>query len=79
MPDRLICSPRTVKILVQRGGYWTRLDLAREMGRAKTTHVIATIEKAVTMGFINKIAGYDEHGRDAWIYTIESEQKVLGL
>lgn len=78
MEDRqMIVSVKNVAYLVGQGGYWSRADIARRMGRDKTTHVVATIERAAQQGLINKIFGQDDHGRFTWLYTIEVQQERL--
>lgn len=77
MPEPLIISPYNISRIVSAGGYWTRRDIADALGRGKTTFLIETCERAVRMGLINKIAGYDAQGRETWLYTIEVSQ--LGI
>lgn len=72
-----VCSPKSVAHLVGQGGFWTRADIARGLGRSKTTHVISTIERAARMGLIQKLPGQDAAGRDAWVYTVEVKQEWL--
>lgn len=47
---------------------WNRSDIARRLGRKKTTHVISTIELACSLGFVFKYFGHDGV-RECWIYT----------
>jgi len=75
---QMVVSPKNVARVVGKGGYWSRKEIAEFMNRDKTTHVINTIEKAVSMGLINRIAGQDDHGRSTFIYTIETKQIGLG-
>lgn len=60
-----------VRNAVGQGAIPTRHQICDRMGRKKTTHAIATIEKAVKAGVIVKMAGYCQ-GRSCWRYALPS-------
>jgi len=72
MPEHSVINPDAVKAVVGQGGYWSRLTIAEELGRKKTSHVITQIEKAVSEGYIIRVWGSDGK-RGCWAYTVEPE------
>lgn len=67
-----VVNPVTVTQVVSSGGYWTRLAIAKELGRKKTSHVMNQIDIAVALGYIKRIWANDGV-RDCWMYTVEPE------
>jgi len=67
-----VITPGAVAALVGTGGYWTKLAIARALGREKTTHVCNQIDLAFRLGYVNRIWSNDGV-RDCWMYTVEQE------
>jgi hypothetical protein len=65
-------NPATVTSVVSSGGYWSRLAIARELGKKKTSHVCNQIDMAWRLGYINRVWSNDGI-RDCWMYTVEPE------
>lgn len=62
-----VVNPKTVASVVGQGGEWSRYTIAEALGRKKTTHVIACIERAVDMGLIVR-AEVEYRGKLAYVY-----------
>jgi hypothetical protein len=72
---QVVSVDSVVKVVAQQpSAAWLRSDIARALGRAKTTHVIQTIERAVREGRLQKLPGYDANFREAWVYTMPGAQ-----
>lgn len=67
-----VVNPITVTQVVATGGYWTRLDIAKKLGRKKTSHVMNQIEIAAALGYIKRV-WMNDGIRDCWMYTVEPE------
>jgi len=65
-----VVNPVTVTQVVSRGGYWSRLAIAKALGRKKTSHVMNQIDIAAGLGYIQRVWGNDGI-RDCWVYTVE--------
>lgn len=74
MENQSTVSPLAVYQIVSTGGFWSRLAIAKELGRKKTSHVIVQIEHAVSLGYIDKVA-HCEGRVKGWLYT--TEKKLL--
>jgi hypothetical protein len=62
-----VVSPDEVEAVVLGGGFFSRAQIAEELGREKTTHVVAQIEQAWAEGRIEKVWG--EIGKQwGWLY-----------
>jgi len=70
MTAQTVVNATTVLEVVSAGGFWTRLAIARALGRKKTSHVMTQIELAVALGYIKRVRGNDGT-RDCWVYTVE--------
>jgi len=68
--ERIAVNPQSVTLVVSRGGFWSRLAIACELGHKKTSHVIAQIELAVALGYIKRTVGTDR-GVNCLLYTVE--------
>jgi len=71
-PQTAVVNPVTVTEVVSRGGFWSRLMIARALGRKKTSHVMNMIDLAFRLGYIKRVWGNDGI-RECWVYTVEPE------
>jgi hypothetical protein len=62
-----VVSPELVADVVKGGGVWSRAQIAEEIGREKTTHVIAQIERAWGQRLIEKVWGWIGN-QMGWLY-----------
>jgi len=76
MPEYVKLTPELIAGIVGQGGYHTRLSIARELGRDKTTYLISIIDLGASRGLYNKILISDSIG-EYWCYTVESDQPPL--
>lgn len=65
-----VVTPEEIARVVGQGGYWSRGDIARGLGREKTTYIINRIEMAVRMGLIYRCAGHVGNQR-GYVYTAQ--------
>jgi predicted transcriptional regulator len=74
MSDNAVTVERIASIVGQ-GGEWSRHDLSVALGRAKTTHVIQTIERGVSLGLYARSETVFR-GKTAYFYRpISTQQK----
>lgn len=73
--ESTVSIDRIVEV-VQRGRWMSRRDIADAMGRAKTTHVVAQIERAVRHGRLQRVPGYID-GQVGWLYGQPDTQPEL--
>lgn len=73
MNDSAVTAERIAAIVGQ-GGEWSRHDLAVALGRAKTSHVIRTIELGVSQGLYDRV-DCQYRGSTAYCYRSSASQK----
>lgn len=66
-------TPVRIARIVGEGGLWTRLDIAKSLKREKTTWVIENIERAVMLGYIDRLPGWAGK-RACHVYAVPGEQ-----
>lgn len=70
--QQVVINPITVLEVVSSGGFWTRLAIAKALGRNKTSHLMTQIDIAVSLGYFRRAWGHDGT-RQCWLYTVEQE------
>lgn len=69
-------TPEGVGGVIEPGQLMSRSQIAKALGREKTTWVISRIEMAVELGIISKAPGYI-HGQGAWVYARPETMEAL--
>lgn len=62
--------------VVGQGGFWGRRHIAEAMNREKTTHVVNVIERAFSLGYIERHPGY-VNGQSGYVYCVPGTQLEL--
>ncbi len=68
-------TSRLIADLVNTGGFWTRLSIARRLNRKKTTYLIGIIDQGAADGLYKKLLMNDGIG-DFYCYTNEPELEL---
>jgi hypothetical protein len=73
MPEYEKLTAEQVARIVGQGGLHTRLSIARELGRDKTTYLISIIDLGAAQGLYKKVLMTDGIG-EFWAYTVDELQ-----
>lgn len=71
---RYTVNPENILKVMNGQGYLMRLEIAKLLGREKTTHLMDTLKRMVYDGALVDAWGKDDYGRNA-LYYCRSDQK----
>ena len=74
---RYTINPKNILRVMNGEGYLMRLEIARLLGRDKTTHLMDTLKRMEADGLLVSCYGTDDDGRKAIYYCRADQQPDL--